>query len=113
MNILFPSWKSSIGYRKEKTVRLQILVFHCLFHLAPYFPTVTNFSSPPLKQKYIISNETFINLSFAIVVYKVEKSKHEMDIAKLPRLFIEFITGSFFKILQKDFKPEKKVLCLL
>lgn len=81
--------------------------------LAPYFLTVMNHLSISFK-KSIISNKAFINLSCGIVLYKVEISKHAMDVT-LPWLilFIECITGLLFNIVQKDFLTEKKVLCLL
>ena len=40
---------------------------------------------------------------FAIVVYKVEKLKHDMQVALAQslRIFIEPITGCLFKIVQQ------------
>lgn len=46
----------------------------------PYFATDINYLSPPLKQEFVISNKPFINLSCSIVAYKIENSKHDMDV---------------------------------
>lgn len=79
-------------------------------HFAPYFPTVMNCSSHSLMLRSTIPNKAFINLPSGIVLNEVEKSKHNMDITLpwLLRLFLEFIAGSLFNIVQKDFIPLKK-----
>ena len=89
--------------------------FSLLIHHGLYFPAAKNFLLTPLKQKFYISNKVFINLLCDIVVYKVQKSKHDLNAAllRLLKLLIElFVTGRLFKIFQKDFTPEKEVLCL-
>ena len=89
--------------------------FMLFAHLAPYFPISIKCLSPPLKQKSIMSNKTFINLPCGIVVYKVEKSKHDIDVAlpRLLRLLIEFMTGWLFRIVQNELIPEKILQCSL
>ena len=67
-----------------------------------------NSTSPPLKQKSINSLRTFNNLAWSIVVYKVEKSKYETEVAfPLPLcLLTASIRGWLFKAAQKQLTPE-------
>ena len=58
--------------------------FSSFAHAAPRFP---------LSRQKIILNKTFILVSYGVVVYKVEKSNHAMDVPRFLRLLIEFITG--------------------
>ena len=74
-----------------------------------------NCLSPPLKQKSTNSLKPFNNLSRGIFLYKVEKSKHEIDEAFLLPLSLlrPSITGWLFKTVQKEITPEKYEYYLL